>query len=663
MQNQPIEQIGTGGPVPLRGLELSRSALEEAIARSRQHLIGLRRADGHWCGVLEGDSILESEYFLMLWYLGFGAQPRCRQLATRLRQLQQPDGGWGIYPGAPPDPSASVKAYFALKLIGDPPSAPHMVRARNRILRLGGLEAVNSFTRFSLAVHGQVSWDACPAVPPELLMLPEMSPVNLYQMSSWSRAIVVPLTILWALRPARPAEVTLGELATGVPPPTNGLVGATLVHRGWRAFFLALDAALRKADRAGLFGLTRPKALTLAQGWMLEHLDRSAGMAAIFPSMVYSVLALSALGHKVDGPLLRRELEELSKLELEEGESLRVQPCLSPVWDTALAANALLASSAPEDDPALMQTAEWILDKEVRQPGDWAVRTRAQPGGWHFQYSNEFYPDVDDTAQVLITFSRMRFKGPLRERGEAARGRAMGWLLAMQGSTGGWAAFDRDCERELLTCVPFADHNAMLDPSCPDITGRVLEALAREGLPPGHPAVVRAVRYLARAQEADGSWYGRWGCNYLYGTSLALTGLEASSCDMRSPSILRAAAFIRSRQNTDGGWGESCRSYEDRTERGVVPSTAAQTAWALIGLFAGGELHSPAARRGVDFLLNTQGADGTWHDESWTGTGFPRVFYLRYDHYDDYFPLLALAQYRARERGDWRVRACASLST
>lgn len=633
-------------PAPNRvpGALLKSAPVLRALERSREHLLSLQREDGHWCGVLEGDSILESEYLLVLYYLDKLDPVRRERLATRLRNLQQPQGGWAIYPGGPPEVSASVKAYFALKLAGDHPDAPHMVRARNVVLELGGLEAVNSFTRFYLALLGQLPWSACPAVPPELLMLPGWSPVKLCEMSAWSRTLVVPLSILWALRPVKqvPARHGISELSTGGRPSLTR-PEATLPQNGWRLFFHGLDRVLKATEELRGFAPTRRRALDAAERWIRERLELSDGLGAIFPAMVYGTLALVALGYDVDGPVIATELNHLRGLELPNGDELRVQPCTSPVWDTSLTVEALAISGVAPNDPRLRRAALWLLDKEVRNPGDWRLRTSCEVSGWFFEYANEFYPDCDDTAQVVTTLSRLELEDRREaERAAAARRRGAAWLQALQNADGGWAAFDRECTRELLTCVPFADHNAMLDPSCADVTGRVMRALARQGVPSNAPVIRRAVRFLERTQESDGSWYGRWGCNYLYGTYLALTGLRACGHPMSHKKVQRAALWLRAVQNPDGGWGESYRSYDDPRLRGAGPSTASQTSWALLGLMATGDWTSSAVQRGVDYLLRTQDADGTWHDEAWTGTGFPRVFYLRYDLYDDFFPLMAL---------------------
>lgn len=639
--------------------------LAEAIAAARRRLIDLQNPDGHWCAVLEGDSILESEYLLTRLFLGRLGGERVERVGAALRAAQIPGAGWAIYPGGPPEVSASVKAYFALKLLGDPPDAPHLRAARRTILSLGGLEAVNSFTRIYLAIFGQLGWEACPAVPPEMVLLPSRAPFNLYQMSAWSRTIVVPLSVIWATRPRCeiPPELGIAELRTGAPPappavPAGAGEPADRRRRVLRRGFTALDGLLKTVEASRLTPLRR-RALAGCEAWILERLEGSDGLGAIFPPIVNTILALVALGYPQDHPAVAGQIQALEGLVYEEDGTARLQPCFSPVWDTALAACALAESAAaagtesepvpvpePDPSPALDRAAGWLVDHEVRRPGDWRFRApEAEPSGWFFEYANAPYPDCDDTAQVLTALAAARPADPgLAARVVAAGDRGLRWLLAMQNRDGGWGAFDRGCDRELLTLVPFADHNAMIDPSTADVTGRALETLARCGLGRDHPAVGAATRFLLGEQEADGSWYGRWGVNYLYGTWLALTGLAAHGPIAAEPWCRRAAGWIERHQNLDGGWGETPASYDHPDQKGLGPSTAAQTAWALMALVAAGRGGGAAVRRGVDHLLGSQQPDGGWTDAAWTGTGFPRVFYLRYRLYATYFPLLALSR-------------------
>ncbi len=625
---------------------------QRALATARSYMMSIQREDGHWCGELEGDTILESEYVLTMVFLGRGDEPRIRKAAESLRREQLDEGGWSIYPGGPAEASASVKAYFVLKIMGDSPSAPHMVRARKKIIELGGVEATNSFTKTYLAIFGQYDWSRCPAVPPEMILLPKQFIFNIYEMSSWSRAIVVPLSIIWALKPscAIPARANIRELF--VHSGVNGLGDNLISFKTlWKTVFHGLDRSLKVVEKLPAKPL-RAKALERAEAWILNRLEKSDGLGAIFPPIINTIFALRALGYPVGHPTVQSQIEELERLTIEEDETLRVQPCFSPVWDTALAVTALLEADAPEDRAALLKSASWLLGKEVRDSGDWEVKVPGvKAGGWYFEYANEFYPDCDDTAEVLNGLSRLSFPDPADDaRRLAAMERALDWILAMQNRDGGWGAFDRDCDMQILTHVPFADHNAMIDPSCEDITARVLETLRILGFSPEHPAVQRGMDFLFRKQEQDGTWYGRWGCNYIYGTWLALRGLRSCGVDADDPRLQRGAAWLREKQNADGGWGELPQSYDDPATKGQGPSTAAQTAWALMGLFATNDFDSDSVRRGVEYLLSVQLPDGAWHDEYWTGTGFPSVFYLRYHLYAIYFPLQALAVYaRGRE--------------
>ena len=622
-----------------------------ALSAARDYLLSIQREDGHWCGELEGDTILESEYVLTLHFLGRAGE-KTRKAAARLRAMQLPEGGWAIYPGGPAEVSASVKAYFALKLEGADPRAPEMEKARRVILALGGLDACNSFTKIYLAIFGQYGWDRCPAVPPEIVLLPDAFPLSMYRMSSWSRAIVVPLSIIWAKRPSMrvPDRAGIAELASPAAAARPPARARSRRERLWRSFFRALDRALKAGERFP-WKPFRAAALRRAAQWTQARLEDSDGLGAIFPPIVNTIFAFRALGVPPDDPRISSQLRELEKLEIEENGELRLQPCFSAVWDTALALHALLESGSPPDDPALLAGARWLLGREVRVAGDWARRVPGvPPGGWFFEYRNAFYPDTDDTAEVLAALSRVRFRDPEDERRRAeALARGIRWQLAMQNRDGGWGAFDRGCDRDVLTFVPFADHNAMIDPSCEDITGRTLDALARFGVPPDDPAVRRAVAFLAARRNPDGTWYGRWGCNYLYGTWLALRGLRRAGERPSSGAFRDAAAWVEACQNADGGWGELPLSYDDPSQKGKGPSTPSQTGWALLTLFSAGIFDGAAVRRGVAYLLERQREDGSWEDAFWTGTGFPKVFYLKYHLYATFFPVWALATY---ERGE-----------
>jgi squalene-hopene/tetraprenyl-beta-curcumene cyclase len=621
--------------------------LRGALARARRRLLALQRADGHWCAELEGDTILESEYILTMYFLGRGGTEKVGKAAAYLRSQQLPGGGWAHFPGGDAEVSTTVKAYFALKLTGDDADAEHMVRARQTAIDLGGLGACNSYTKLYLAIFGQFPWDRCPAVPPEMILLPEWMPFNVYTMSAWSRTIVVPLSMIWALRPHCQVPEAAGLRELDMDSGRRHRVSASTPREFlWATVFEAIDALLRWMERRELTPL-RQAALAHCERWVLERLEKSDGLGAIFPPILNAILALRCRGYEMTHPALRGQLEALESLEIEEADTLRLQPCKSPIWDTAQALYTLLEFDLPADDPAAVSAARWLVDREVRREGDWRQRNPTCPiGGWYFEYENEFYPDCDDTAEVLSALVRVRDPNPAEARRlqEAVR-RGRDWLLGMQNDNGGWAAFDRDCDMEVLTFIPFADHNAMIDPSTVDVTGRVIEALRSCGVGSAHPAIERAVGFVLREQEADGSWYGRWGANYIYGTWLALAGLEAAGLDRGHSAFERAADWLLSRQNEDGGWGESLRSYDEpEIWSGRGESTAAQTAWALLGLLAAGQEAHPAVERGLNYLLDSQRPEGAWVDDLWTGTGFPQVFYLRYHYYSTYFPLLALSR-------------------
>jgi squalene-hopene/tetraprenyl-beta-curcumene cyclase len=618
--------------------------LEQAIERGADHLLSLQFEPGYWLGELEADSTLESDYIYYLHVLGKADPARISKLANYVRRKQLHDGGWSIYPGGPSELNATCKAYFALKLAGDNPKLARMVQARETVLRLGGLERSNSYVRFYLAVAGALGWEMVPSILPEMMLLPNWFYLNIYEMSSWTRGIVIPMAILSALRPnwRLPEFAHVDELFKDPKQKTAAFDWSDQLI-SWRNFFLAADRAMKLYEKLPWKPL-RQRALREAKSWLLDHLERTEGLAAIYPAMMNSIFALIALGHGPDDPLTAREIREFARFEIEEEDTIRLQPCVSPVWDTCIAMVALEEAGVPADHPALVKSAEWILSKQVLGAGDWQVKNKdAAPGGWVFEFRNDFYPDVDDTAFVLMALQRVKFPDP--KRMEAAVRRGIQWLLSMQNRDGGWAAFDRDNNKGFLCNIPFADHNAMLDPSTADVTARVLECLGRFGWSANHPAIQRAVRFLLKDQCEDGSWFGRWGVNYVYGTSGVLRSLETVSLTAKEY-CQRAVRWLRSVQKPDGSFGESLRSYTEPHTKGEGSSTASQTAWGLIGLLAGSEVSDPAIEKAVSYLVDQQNADGSWSENEFTGTGFPCVFYLKYHLYCNSFPLYALARFR-----------------
>jgi len=637
----PDPRIRSAARQMSRWTTLPDRGLESALERTRDWLVDHQTEEGFWVGELEGDTILESEYILLMAFLGREREANPLGCARYIQDQQLCDGGWAIYPGGPTDVSASVKAYFALKLVGISPDDPPLVRARRAILDAGGAHACNSFTRFYLALLGQIDYDECPLVPPEVVLIPVRWNFSLQAMSAWTRTIVVPLSIMSYYKPVRSLEPERGisELFCGERPRRR----ARLLS--WTNFFLGVDRALKLLDRFVPAACQRLGVRT-AHRWMIEHCENTDGLGAIFPPMIYSVIALRCLGYDLDSPAVTWALRQLDGLQIAEGDRVRIQPCLSPVWDTAIATISLADARLPDHHPAWDRAVRWLLEKEVRTTGDWQMRgPDVERSGWHFQFNNAFYPDLDDSAMVILALRR----SPLASDPAvlAATRRGVDWLLAMQNRDGGWAAYDIDIDNQILTQLPFADHNAMLDPSCADITARVLELLGTLGFRDDHPAVARARDYLLRTQEPEGCWYGRWGVNYIYGTWQVLQGLRTIDFPMDHPAIAKAVRWLESTQQPSGGWGETPESYHDPSLKGIGEPTASQTAWATLGLIAAGHASGQTARRGIDYLVRTQNADGSWDEPQFTGTGFPRVFYLRYHLYRVYFPLMAMARYEA----------------
>jgi squalene-hopene/tetraprenyl-beta-curcumene cyclase len=622
--------------------------LESSIERGANHLLSLQTEEGYWLGELEADTTLESDYIYYLFVLGKADPDRIAKLATYVRRRQLEDGGWSIYPGGPSELNATCKAYFALKLAGDPIGSPHMTRARASVHALGGLELTNSYTRFYLALVGAVGWELVPAIPPELMLLPNWFYINIYEFSSWTRAIVIPMMILSALRPnwKLPERAQVDELF-GDPSRKRAAFDWSKQFISWRNFFLALDRGLKFYERLPWKPL-RQRALREAKSWVLEHMERSEGLGTIYPAMMNCIFSLVAMGYGPDDPLTCRETREFARFEIEDDDTIRLQPCVSPVWDTAIAMVALEEAGVAPDDPALVQAADWILSKQILGPGDWQVKNKdAEPGGWAFEFRNDFYPDVDDTAFVLMALQRVKF--PDAKRMEAATRRGVQWLLSMQNRDGGWGAFDRDNDRRFLCNIPFADHNAMIDPSTADVTARVLECLGRFGWHADHPVIRKAVKFLLKDQCGDGSWFGRWGVNYVYGTSGVLRALETVSLTAQEY-CQRAVAWLKSVQQDDGSFGESLKTYSDVSSKGQGASTPSQTAWGLIGLLAGSNTSDPAITRAVSYLVGNQNEDGSWSEPDFTGTGFPCVFYLKYHLYRNSFPVYALSRYHNQAR-------------
>ncbi|PYU11103.1 MAG: squalene--hopene cyclase [Acidobacteria bacterium] len=622
--------------------------LEKAIERGANHLLSLQADQGYWQGELEADSTLESDYIYYLHILGKADPERIAKLANYVRQLQLPDGGWSIYPGGPSELNATCKAYFALKLAGDSPYAPNLVRAREMVHRLGGLEHSNSYVRFYLALVGAVSWDLVPSIPPELMLIPHWFIFNIYEMSSWTRGIVIPMAILSSLRPnwRLPEHAHVDELFKDPERKTAALDWSDQLL-SWKNVFLAVDRGFKLYEKFP-WKPFRQRAIREAKSWMLNHIERTEGLAAIYPSMMNSIFTLMAFGHGPDDPLTLREIKEFSRFEIEDEETIRMQPCVSPVWDTCIAMVALEEAGLPPDHPALVKAANWILSKQVLGPGDWQVKNKdAEPGGWAFEFRNDFYPDVDDTAFVLMALQRVKYPEPARM--EAAMRRGIQWLLSMQNRDGGWGAFDRDNNRKFLCNIPFADHNAMIDPSTADVTARVVECLGRYGWSAEHSVIQRAVKFLLQDQSKDGSWFGRWGVNYIYGTSGVLRALETVSLATRE-FCKRAVSWLRSVQKVDGSFGESLLSYDVPSTKGQGTSTASQTAWGLIGLLASAGTEDPAVAKAVAYLVHRQETDGSWSEPEFTGTGFPGVFYLKYHLYRNSFPVYALARYSNQSR-------------
>jgi squalene-hopene/tetraprenyl-beta-curcumene cyclase len=636
------------------GLDLDRS-----IALATQALLACQRPDGHFLFELEADATIPAEYVLLRHYLGEPVDVGLEAgIAAYLRRIQGRHGGWPLFQDAVFDMSATVKAYFALKMIGDPPQAAHMRRAREAIRMRGGAERSNVFTRCLLALYGIVPWRAVPVMPVEIMLLPKWFPFHLDRISYWSRTVIVPLLVLMAKKPrARNAKgVTVNELFIEPPQTLGPTPKAPQQKASWFWFFRLVDDVLRVAEPY-FPKATRQRAIDAAVAWVGERLNGEDGLGAIFPAMANSVMMYDTLGYPEDHPQRAIARQSIEKILVVHEHDAYCQPCVSPIWDTGLACHALLEVGGESVNARVKRGLDWLKPMQVLDVrGDWiARRPDLRPGGWAFQYANPHYPDVDDTAVVAMAFDRMQIAGKADYQDAIAR--AKEWIVGMQSGNGGWGAFDADNEYYYLNNIPFADHGALLDPPTEDVSARCLSMLAQLG-DGASPAATRAIAYLRKTQLADGSWYGRWGVNYIYGTWSVLSALNAAGFAREAPEMRKAVAWLAAIQNDDGGWGEDGSSYKlDYRGYEKAPSAASQTAWALLGFMAAGEIDHPAVARGIKYLAATQGGDGFWNEEHYTGTGFPRVLYLRYHGYAKFFPLWALARYRNLKSGNARAVA------
>lgn len=624
----------------------AKSPLDVAIEESRDFFFKEQLPKGYWWAELESNVTITAEYIMLFHFLGLVDHERQRKMSNYLLSKQTEEGFWTIYYGGPGDLSTTVEAYFALKLAGYPADHPAMEKARSFVLKQGGVIRTRVFTKIFLALFGEFDWLGVPSMPVELNLLPHWAYINMYEFSSWARGTIIPLSLVMNSRPVRPVQPSARVQELFVRPPRPADYSFTKEDGifTWKNFFIALDHMLKVYERCPVRPF-RNKAVAKAEEWVLEHQEVTGDWGGIQPAMLNSVLALHVLGYRNDHPAVSQGLKALANFCIETDEQLVLQSCVSPVWDTALALKALVDTGVPPDHPSLVKGARWLLDREVKRAGDWRIKSpELEPGGWAFEFQNDWYPDVDDSGFVMIALKGIEVKD--REEMAASIKRGIDWCLGMQSKNGGWGAFDKDNTKHLLNKIPFADLEALIDPPTADLTGRMLELMGTFGYDSTFPAARRGIRFLKEHQEPEGPWWGRWGVNYLYGTWSVLCGLAAIGEDMDQPYVRKAVTWIKSRQNLDGGWGETCRSYHDKTLAGKGESTPSQTGWALLALLAAGEVHSATAVRGVQYLISTQKPDGTWDELQYTGTGFPKYFMIKYHIYRNCFPLMALGTYR-----------------
>ena len=612
--------------------------IREAVDRTCRYFLRTQYPEGYWWFELESNVTITAEYLLLLHLLGLADPETEREILRYLLNQQDENGAWGIYYGDGGELSTTIEAYFALKIAGEDPESAPLRRARNFILRHGGIERSRVFTKIWLALFGQYDWQKVPSMPVELVLLPPHWYFNIYELSSWARSTVVPLSIVLTIRPVYTLPLNKGVQELYCPLNNSYRRFKSPTHK----LFFIFDRIAKVFEKRP-FGPLRRRAIQAAEKWILDHQEESGDWGGIQPAMVYSILALWYMGYGLDHPVVAKGLKAVEAFCLQDDQGLRMQSCISPVWDTALTTLALMEAGYPPQHSAIRKAILWLASKQITTGGDWQVKANCPPGGWAFEFVNTHYPDVDDTAVVLMALQRAGSDG--FDGLEQAWRRGMEWCLGMQSTSGGWGAFDRDNDMLILNRIPFADQEAMVDYPTVDVTGRVLEAMSHCGYIRSHPQAQKAIRFIRNNQEPDGSWWGRWGVNHIYGTWSALRGLIAIGEDPGAAYIQAAVRWLKDHQNADGGWGETCESYKNPAMRGRGPSTASQTAWALMGLIVCGEENSPEVRKGIEYLVDTQRVDGTWEEKYYTGTGFPNHFYIRYHNYRNCFPLMALGQY------------------
>ena len=622
-----------------------RYELTESIEKAQEYLLSAQKEEGYWQGYLPTNPSMEAEYIMLTQFLNLEQSDKWEKIANYLKNQQREEGFWTNYEGGPGDLSTTIECYFALKLAGESPNLPHMRKARNFIMKQGGIPESRVFTKIWLSLFEIWEWSKIPEMPPELIFFPRWFPIDIYDFASWARQTVVPLLVVISQKPVRPVpeEKTVPELF-----PQNWKKGYDFGNYSffsWENFFIQIDKCLRVYGKLP-WKPGRERAEKRCINWIIERQEKDGSWGGIQPPWVYSLIALEIMGYSRDHPVMKKGIEGLEDYAVETEEEWWLQASVSPIWDTAWGIISSLESGLSTDHPAIRKAGKWLLGKEVREKGDWAVNNNdLEPGGWAFEFENENYPDIDDTAEVVIALKKADLED---KRKLKAIDRGVNWLLGLQSSNGGWGAYDVDNDKDILYKIPFADFGAMIDPPSVDVTSHVIEMLGELGFSKDHSLVKKPLQYVKKEQKEDGSWFGRWGVNYVYGVGTVLPALEAIDEDMNKQYIKKAVRWTIEHQNDDGGWGETPESYEDPSLAGKGPSTPSQTAWALLGLIAADELNNPATKKGIDYLVSNQTNDGTWKEEKHTGTGFPGDFYLIYRLYCHYFPLLALGRYKKR---------------